>query len=574
MVRPLQPADPQVIGPYRLLGQLGGGGMGQVFLGLSAGGRLVAVKVIRAELAADPEFRARFRREIAAANKVSGLFTAAVVDADVDGPVPWLATAYVPGPSLAQAVSEHGPLPAVSVLALAAGLAESLTAIHAAGVVHRDLKPSNVLLAADGPRVIDFGISRAAEATSMTRAGFVMGSPGFMSPEQAEGHDVGPASDMFSLGAVLAFAATGDGPFGGGSTAALVYRVVHSPANLDHVPDEVRPLAERCLAKDPRHRPAAAELLAGIGAVQPAAGWLPEPILSAFSHEPALAAGAIADDPAAQVLPAGTDPTPVPAPGAAQTVTAAKPAPAPGSAPGQPPPPSPPGAGRRPRRLWRRQLTLALITGALVVAAAAAGFALAGTARPAPAAHSRSQAALALTTSPALSSSALSSSAASTSPARPSTPTPSPASPVSTSPVTTPSTSLSRSPTGSPPVSSHPTTSKTVSTPPPPKVPQITSAGTYQQGQLVYFSIHYTDPGNNAEGFGFVGVNGSGWAEENHPFSSPSYGIVGTDSIAYPFNEACGTAQQSASYVKAWIYNTAGVRSKPVIIHLVCTANG
>lgn len=123
-------------------------------------------------------------------------------------------------------------------------------------------------------------------------------------------------------------------------------------------------------------------------------------------------------------------------------------------------------------------------------------------------------------------------------------------------------------------MSSHPTTSKTVSTPPPPKVPQITSAGTYQQGQLVYFSIHYTDPGNNAEGFGFVGVNGSGWAEENHPFSSPSYGIVGTDSIAYPFNEACGTAQQSASYVKAWIYNTAGVRSKPVIIHLVCTANG
>jgi serine/threonine protein kinase len=259
VVRPLQPADPQVIGPYRLLGQLGSGGMGQVFLGLSAGGRLVAVKVIRAELAADPEFRARFRREIIAAHKVSGLFTAAVVDADVDGLVPWLATAYVAGPSLAQAVSEHGPLPAASVLALAAGLAESLTAIHAAGVVHRDLKPSNVLLAVDGPRVIDFGISRAAEATSLTRAGFVMGSPGFMSPEQAEGRDVGPPSDMFSLGAVLAFAATGDGPFGGGSTAALVYRVVHSPANLDHVPDEVRPLAERCLAKDPSRRPTAVE---------------------------------------------------------------------------------------------------------------------------------------------------------------------------------------------------------------------------------------------------------------------------------------------------------------------------
>jgi len=216
----LPPADGQVIGPYRVLRVLGGGGMGQVFLCLSAGGRLVAVKVIRAELAADPEFRARFRREVAAARKVSGLFTAAVVDADVEGPVPWLATAYVPGPSLAQAVTEYGPLPAASVRALAAGLAESLTAIHGAGVVHRDLKPSNVLLAQDGPRLIDFGISHTAEATSLTRAGFVMGSAGFMSPEQAESGDVGPPSDVFSLGAVLVFAATGEGPFGTGSTSA------------------------------------------------------------------------------------------------------------------------------------------------------------------------------------------------------------------------------------------------------------------------------------------------------------------------------------------------------------------
>jgi hypothetical protein len=274
-MRELQPADLQVIGPYRLLGQLGSGGMGQVFLGLSAGGRLVAVKVIRAELAADHEFRARFRREIAAARKVSGLFTAAVVDADVDGPVPWLATAYVAGPSLAQAVTDHGPLPAASVLALAAGLAESLAAIHAAGVVHRDLKPSNVLLAEDGPRVIDFGISHAAEATSLTRAGFVMGSAGFMSPEQADGGEVRSPSDVFSLGAVLVFAATGEGPFGTGSTAALVYRVVHSPAKLDGVPEEVRPLAERCLAKDPGERPAAGDLLAEAGGSRLAAGWRP-----------------------------------------------------------------------------------------------------------------------------------------------------------------------------------------------------------------------------------------------------------------------------------------------------------
>jgi serine/threonine protein kinase len=283
-MRELQPADLQVIGPYRLLGQLGSGGMGQVFLGLSAGGRLVAVKVIRAELAADHEFRARFRREIAAARKVSGLFTAAVVDADVDGPVPWLATAYVAGPSLAQAVADHGPLPAASVLALAAGLAESLAAIHAAGVVHRDLKPSNVLLAEDGPRVIDFGISHAAEATSLTRAGFVMGSPGFMSPEQADGGDVGPPSDVFSLGAVLVFAATGEGPFGTGSTAALVYRVVHSPANLDGVPEEVRPLAGRCLAKDPGERPAAGDLLAEAGGSRLAAGWLPVSLATALGR--------------------------------------------------------------------------------------------------------------------------------------------------------------------------------------------------------------------------------------------------------------------------------------------------
>src|SRR5438034_576062 len=211
MMRELQPGDPQLIGPYRLRGRLGAGGMGRVYLGLSPGGRAVAVKVIRADLAQDSEFRARFRREVAVARTVSGLFTAPVIDADVEAPVPWLATAYVPGPSLADAVSQHGPLPAASVLALARGLAEALSAIHAAGVVHRDLKPANVLLAEDGPRLIDFGISRAIEASVLTHTGLVVGSPGFMSPEQAEGREVGPPSDVFSLGAVLAFAATGQG---------------------------------------------------------------------------------------------------------------------------------------------------------------------------------------------------------------------------------------------------------------------------------------------------------------------------------------------------------------------------
>jgi len=277
------------VGPYLLIGQLGSGGMGRVFLGRSAAGRLVAVKVIRGDLAADPEFRVRFRREVAAARRVSGLFTAVVVDADLDTAEPWLATAYVAGPSLAEAVHDHGPLPARSVLALTAGLAESLAAIHDVGVVHRDLKPSNVLLAGDGPRVIDFGISRATEATSVTRAGFVLGSPGFMSPEQALGRDVGPPSDMFSLGAVLAFAATGEPPFGDGLTAALVFRVVYEPPQLDQVPDQIRPLVERCLIKDPSQRPSASELLSEIGAVQPMAGWLPEPVTSGFPESPARA---------------------------------------------------------------------------------------------------------------------------------------------------------------------------------------------------------------------------------------------------------------------------------------------
>ena len=268
--------------------------MGQVFLGRSAGGRLVAVKVIRPDLAGEPGFRTRFAREVAAARTVSGLFTALVVDADVEGPMPWLATAYVAGPSLAEAVDSQGPLPAASVLALAAGLAEGLEAIHAAGVVHRDLKPSNVLLADDGPRVIDFGISRAAEATMLTQAGTVIGSPGFMSPEQAEGREIGPPSDVFSLGAVLAFAATGEGPFGTGSTPALMFRVVHRDPDIAHLPAQIRPVIERCLAKDPRQRPTSGDLLAELGAGELAADWLPPPLTEVVGRyaAPGLAAAA------------------------------------------------------------------------------------------------------------------------------------------------------------------------------------------------------------------------------------------------------------------------------------------
>src|SRR5581483_8490920 len=301
MMGELLAADPRSVGPYRLLGRLGSGGMGHVYLGRSAGGRLVAVKIIRPELAGEPGFRARFAREVVAARHVSGLFTALVIDADVQGPMPWLATAYVPGPSLAEAVEQHGRLPAASVLTLAAGLAEGLQGIHAAGVVHRDLKPSNVLLADDGPRVIDFGISRATEASMLTQSGTVMGSPGFMSPEQAEGRAVGPSSDVFSLGAVLTFAAGGEGPFGSGPTPALLYRVVHCEPDTTHLPAEIRPLVERCLAKDPAQRLTTSDLLAELGAAEPVADWLPAPITEVFHRyvpppppSPPVAAGSAA----------------------------------------------------------------------------------------------------------------------------------------------------------------------------------------------------------------------------------------------------------------------------------------
>jgi eukaryotic-like serine/threonine-protein kinase len=281
-VEELQPGDPRTIGRYRLLRRLGSGGMGFVYLGWSPGGRHVAVKVIKAELAGQADFRIRFAREVTAARTVSGLFTAPVVDADVDAAMPWLATAYVPGLSLSDAVARHGPLPVSSVFTLAAGLAEGLEAIHAAGIVHRDLKPSNVLLAEDGPRVIDFGISRAAEESSLTGTGLIIGSPGFMSPEQAQGYTVGQSSDVFSLGAVLAFAATGEGPFGAGSNATLLYRVVFAEPATDNLPAELRPLVERCLAKDPGRRPSAAQLLSEVN-VHPTPGWLPAPITQVFS---------------------------------------------------------------------------------------------------------------------------------------------------------------------------------------------------------------------------------------------------------------------------------------------------
>jgi serine/threonine protein kinase len=377
MVEGLHPGDPQWAGPYRLLGRLGNGGMGQVFLGRSAGGRPVAVKIIRADLAGDANFRARFRQEVAAARRVSGLYTALVVDAGLDGQMPWLATAYVAGPSLAEAVTSHGELPAQTVLALAAGLAEGLHAIHGAGVVHRDLKPSNVLLADDGPRVIDFGISRAAEASALTHTGVVVGSPGFMSPEQAEGREVGPPSDIFSLGAVLTFAATGEGPFGTGRTHALIYRVVHGQPSLDHLPALVRPLVERCLAKDPADRPTASDLLAHLSRTDLTADWLPERIVRDLPRytvsDYSDSGGAAATGGSPGQGASGNSP-PRDIPYAPRTVTAAAASPRPGQTSG---PPLPGGVTRDRQRGGRRRLALASVA-VVLTASAVAAYALVG----------------------------------------------------------------------------------------------------------------------------------------------------------------------------------------------------
>ncbi|MEX0168661.1 protein kinase domain-containing protein [Streptomyces sp. LMG1-1-1.1] len=259
---------PRLVGPYRLLARIGAGGMGEVHLACRADAptadpyRMVAVKTVREELEVDADFRTRFRREIAAARTVDGPGVARLVDADADAPSPWLATEYVPGPSLAEAVVRSGALPVAAVRALGAALAGALADVHGVEVLHRDLKPANVLLGAAGPKLIDFGIAQAFEATALTSTGLVVGSPGFMSPEHLVGsRAVVPASDVFCLGAVLAFAASGRGPFHDDEMAAVIYRISRAEADLAGVPDELRPVVERCLLLDPAERPSAAELV-------------------------------------------------------------------------------------------------------------------------------------------------------------------------------------------------------------------------------------------------------------------------------------------------------------------------
>jgi Protein kinase domain len=358
-VEPLTADDPREVGGFRLRARLGAGGMGRVYLGYSPGGRPVAVKVVHPELARDPEFMRRFRREVAAAQAVGDAYTAAVVGAGPEDSPPWMATSYVAGPSLAELVRQTGPLPEDAVWRLAGGLAEALQAIHAQGLVHRDLKPGNILISADGPRVIDFGISRATDATVLTATRMTMGTPGYMSPEQAEGNPVGPASDVFSLGSVLAFAAGGAAPFGAGEMFAVAYRVVHGDPDLSPVPAALRPLISICLSKEPAARPPLDQLMGDVAAhsamyppVAPGTFW-PPPV-----------AGAIESSASAPVPPL----TPAPAPPATTP-----------TAPGGPYPPTAAAlAGRRRGPRW----LLPAVLGTAV--AAGAGIAIALVLSPSP----------------------------------------------------------------------------------------------------------------------------------------------------------------------------------------------
>src|SRR5215472_4149554 len=291
--------DPERIGPFAIIGRLGAGAMGQVFLARSTAGRLVAVKTIRVELAEEPGFRARFAREVAAASRVSGVFTAAVIEANPEADLPWVATAYVPAPSLSTLVREAGPLPARAVRWLAAGCAEALQSIHGAGLLHRDVKPSNVLVAPDGPRVIDFGVARAAERVALTATRAGSGTPAYMAPEQArDASRASPASDVFSLGATLVYAATGHPPYQGDTVMDILVRLATEPPDLSGLPEELYGLVAACLERVPRDRPSDAAILARLGSFAvldgPGHNYLPDgamAVIGEYQRGPLLPAG-------------------------------------------------------------------------------------------------------------------------------------------------------------------------------------------------------------------------------------------------------------------------------------------
>ncbi|SPF06394.1 serine/threonine-protein kinase [Streptomyces sp. MA5143a] len=289
-MKPLAPEDPSHIGPYRLIARLGSGGMGRVYLARSKGGRTVAVKLVHADFALHPAFRRRFAREVGAARKVGGEWTAPVLDADTEAKNPWVATGYVPGPPLNQVVDgDFGPLPSASVHVLAHRLALALQAIHEEGLVHRDLKPANILLTVDGPRVIDFGLARGYTASlggSLTEPGTVLGTPAFMSPEQVRGETLTQASDLFSLGSVLVYAATGRLAFQGSEPINVMYHIAHEDPDLSGIPDELVDPLGRCLAKSPEQRPSLRELL-DLTRHAVARAWLPAELLVRLGRDAA-----------------------------------------------------------------------------------------------------------------------------------------------------------------------------------------------------------------------------------------------------------------------------------------------
>lgn len=367
----LRREDPRVVGSFKLHRRLGAGGMGVVYLGSDRRGQRVALKVIRPDLAEDQEFRSRFAREVSAARRIRGGCTARLVAADLDADRPWFATQYVPGPSLHDKVNEGGPLPPAQVAAIGAALAEGLLAVHEAGVVHRDLKPSNILLSPKGPRIIDFGIAWATGASTLTHVGTAVGSPGFLAPEQVRGAPVTPATDVFSLGATLAYAAAADSPFGHGSSEVMLYRVVHEEASLHAVPAALAPIVQACLAKNPEERPSTLQLSLRLKeiAAREARG-LPE------GGAAAARSGGVrrAADP-----PQSTErsrPSPSTPPPSSDRASASRPAPTSGRRPRRPP--GRPGRtgtgrpGRRPapgadRRLLRQRLVV-FVTVTLLVA--------------------------------------------------------------------------------------------------------------------------------------------------------------------------------------------------------------
>ncbi|WP_336084718.1 serine/threonine-protein kinase [Nocardia sp. SSK8] len=305
MIEPLSPTESPVIGRYRIRGVLGAGGMGRVLLATGPDGRFVAIKQIHAHLLDDREFRARFEREVAISARVSGAFTAAVVDFDTASESPWLASVFIPGVPLDKAVRELGPLPVPALRTLASGLASALHSIHSAGLVHRDLKPANVILAADGPRVIDFGIAQAAGLGSapLTEVGAVVGSPAYMSPEQANSAPVTSASDVFSLGSLLCMAATGDSPFAATSAPYTLFNIVHSEPQLDAVPPPLRELIAGCLRKDPQARPTPAQILDYLGVLPVQAQPWPAPVHAEIAEQTRNLVALTSDPEATQILP-------------------------------------------------------------------------------------------------------------------------------------------------------------------------------------------------------------------------------------------------------------------------------